>query len=238
MNDQQLHDVLERVSHSAPQVDASGMARTATALAGRSRRRTYALAVPAAAAAAAVVVVATGAALDSQGSRVGSVTPLADPAASKAAAVVPSAAAPSAAGPSAAGPSAAGHGSVAAPQAMAYGAIGAWTCCDDADRAELVKPGGSFVAHFRSSGAGVTGHPITIRVALTGPFAGVKAMVTDPPVPGGSRYTSVPLTLPGRADGVQVATVSIPDTAEPGLYLVSLVHGSTGSSAGSIQITR
>ncbi len=232
MNEQDLQESLEHLSHTVPEVDATGMARTATALAVRSRRRTYALAVPSVAAAAVAVVVASGAALQSGAAKPGEIAPLAGSTAATATAVAPSAVAPSAA------PSAVGAGADLDRQHIAYGAIGGWTCCDDADRAEVVKPGGDFVAHFRSIGAGASGPVVTLTVVLTGPFADVKAMMADPPVRHSSRYAARPLTLPAAANGSLSATVAIPATAAPGLYLISLDSGGASGSAGSVEITR
>ena len=262
MNDLHLHDGLERVSHGAPQVDAARVARTATAMAGRSRRRGYALTVPTAAAVAVVAVIGAGAALPSGAAPTGRVAgpaapaasaavtagpsgvptpataPVATPTAVASSAATPTAATASAAAVSPVGPTGGGQGLDAGRQSIAYGGVPGWTCCDDADRAEVVKPGGSFVGHFRGGGAGVTEPAITVTITLTGPFSDVKTMMADPPVPGGSRYTSAPLTLSGPAEGVQVATVPIPAAAEPGLYLVSIVDGGSGGSAGSVEITR
>jgi hypothetical protein len=248
MNEQELHEGLERVSHNAPQVDASGMARRVTALTVRSRRRGYALAVPTAAAAVAVVVVATGAALPSGTGKTGRAAALAQPA-SRAAeaspiAANPSATAPtpstapaSAANPNAAPPSTGGQGNTAGRNAIAYGFVGPWTCCDDADRAEQVKPGGTFLAHFRAGLAG-NSTAVTVTVTLTGPFADARTMMSDPAPPASSRYASTPLNLPSRASGVKVATVPIPETAKAGLYLISIAHGGSSGSAGSVLITR
>jgi hypothetical protein len=121
------------------------------------------------------------------------------------------------------------------------GATFTYSCCSDADVAQLVHPGDVLYVHWLvSSGppsrsAGPV--PVTLSASLTGSFADaaqLKGSFSEG-VPS-PMATASPVQTTSQAGGTPVSAIAVPPDAVPGLYdlTTSVESGGVRLSGGSI----
>lgn len=113
-----------------------------------------------------------------------------------------------------------------------------YSCCSDADLAQVVHPGDVLSLHWIVSpgppSRSASPVPITLSASLTGTYADTASLKSS--LSGGApapMATASPVRTTSQAGGAPVSMIVIPPGAAPGLYdLTSVVESSGGTLTG------